>query len=164
MYILDPKKIKIERNKKGRITLKRQDRKTFENVSFVRLFPFSSPVEYISVVIKKSGENEDCGIIEKIRSLKPAQRKLVEEGLDFGYFIPEIKEIKKIISKHGLHEWHVGTDKGNKIFYLRSIRENLMLKDNKSVIITDIDKCRYKINNYEKLSQRSILELDRLLL
>ena len=91
-------------------------------------------------------------------------QNIVKEDLQFRYFIPEIEEIKKIIHKHGLFEFYVTTNRGEKVFYLRNIRENIMVKDNNSIIFTDIEKCRYKISSFDKLSVKSKGELDRVLL
>ena len=164
MYILDPKKIKVVKAGKARINLVRQDKRTFKNVRFVHLFPFTDLENYISAVTEKENEYTEAGIIKHLRELPFQAQKTIREDLKFRYFIPEIKEIKKIISKYGIREFDVVTDRGRKIFYLRHIRENLKLNDDNSVIINDIDKCRYKISNILKLSQRSRDELDRILL
>lgn len=164
MYILDPKKTNIVKTGKIRINLVRQDKRVFKNIHFVLLFPFTDLENYISAVIKKENEYTEAGIIQHLKDLPLPAQKIIREDLKFRYFIPEIKDIRKITSKHGIREFDVMTDRGKKIFYLRNVRENLKLNDDNSIVMNDIEKCRYKISNYLKLSAKAREELDRILL
>ena len=52
------------------------------------------------------------------------------------------------------------TSKGEKIFYVREIRENIIVRDNGHILITDLDKSRYQIRDFKTLPQRAINELE----
>ena len=164
MYILDPKKIKMERNEKRWINLTRQDGKTFKRVSFILLFPFTDLENYISVAVRKGMEYQEIGIIEHLKDLPFKFQHIIKDDLIIRYFVPEIKDIKKITTKNWFHEFDVITDRGHKKFFLRNVRENLRFKADSSIVITDMEKCRYKITQYDLLSPLARKELDKILL
>lgn len=164
MDILSHDKIRFEKSESGALNITFEDERVIENVYCVPLFPFSDTDNFISVVRKKGREFEEIGIITHFKELSPLQRKLVRENIKFRYFIPEITDIKKIKARHRLWKFDVVTDRGEKIFYVRHTRENVTVKDDGRIIITDIEKCRYTIPRYKKLPGRARIELDRILL
>ncbi|OGF47416.1 MAG: hypothetical protein A2452_02725 [Candidatus Firestonebacteria bacterium RIFOXYC2_FULL_39_67] len=164
MNILDPKKIKIEKDLKGSLVLNAGDGKKYQRVSFILLFPFTDTENYISAVIKNGAEYNEIGIIEHIKDLPGKIRGFVKEDLKLRYFVPEIRDIRSIATKYWFHEFDVITDRGEKKFYLRNVREGVRFKTDSSIVITDMEKNRYKIPDYRRLSSKARTELDRILL
>ncbi len=164
MDILSHDRIRFEKSKSGALNITLEDERVIENVHCVLLFPFSDTDNFVSVVRKKGRESEEIGIITHFKEFSPLQRKLVEENIKFRYFIPEITDIKTIKAGHRLWKFDVVTDRGEKIFYVRHTRENVTVKDDGRIIITDIEKCRYTISRYKKLPKRARMEFDRILL
>jgi hypothetical protein len=78
--------------------------------------------------------------------------------------VPEIKDINRITVRHGLYEWDVVTGRGEKKFSLRSIREHVAVNDEGMIIITDLERCRYKITSSDRLPAKARAELDKVLL
>jgi len=164
MNILDPEKIKIEKDPKGSLVLTAGYGKKYQRVNFILLFPFTDTENYISAVVRKGSEYNEIGIIEHLKDLPSKIRALVKEDLKFRYFVPEIKDIKTVTTKYWYHEFDVITDRGRKKFYLRNVREGVRFKTDNSIVITDMEKNRYKITNYKHLSIKARAELDRILL
>ena len=141
-----------------------QDGKTYKNVNFLLLFPFTDLENHVSAVIRKGAEYTEIGIIRHLKSLPKTMSQYVREDLKLRYFVPEIIEINSITTRYWFHKFDVKTDRGNKIFYLRNVRENVRFKADSSIVITDMEKCRYKIPDYDNLSAKTRAELDRILL
>lgn len=164
MNILDPDKIKFEKSKTGMLNIIFENKKVISRVHCIPMFPFSDTNNFISVAHKKGSEFEEIGIIKHLNELSPPQQNLVKEDMKFSYFVPEITDIKRIKRMHGLWEWDVVTDRGEKVFYLGDRRESIVIKDGRRIIITDIEKCRYKITRYKKLPAKAQIELEKMLL
>ena len=96
MYMLDPYKIKIEKNEKNLLTLTTQDGKIYNKINFLLLFPFTDQENYVSAVIRKGSEYTEIGIIKHLKNLPKNMYKYVREDLKLRYFVPEIKDIKSI--------------------------------------------------------------------
>jgi len=135
-----------------------------EDIHCLRLFPLSEPDTFISVVHHENGQLREIGVIRKLKELTSEQQRLVREDIKLRYFVPEIEDINKITARHGLYEWDVVTGRGNKKFSLRSIRENITVNDEGMIIITDLERCRYKITDSDKLPVKARAELDKVLL
>jgi len=164
MNILDPKKIKIEKKPDGNIKLTMPDGKTFNSVRFLLLFPFTDLANFISVIIRKGMEQEEIGMINHLKELPVGARMIVKEDLSIRYFVPEIKAIEKITTKYWFHEVDALTDRGRKKLYISNVRENIRFKADSSIVITDMEKCRYKIPRFDKLPFKSRSELERILM
>jgi len=161
---LDTKNIKLEKKGNNRIDIIYPDGKVFEKVHFILLFPFTDRENFISVVIKKGLSFKEIGIIRSLKDLPLNYQNIIKESIRIRYFIPEIKDIKTIIKKNELYEIFAITDRGEKVFQLRNVRESLKIKNDGSIIITDIERCRYRISHYDRLPAKAKIELDKILL
>ena len=164
MILLNPNDITFKRAENGFLQLEKNDGQIFETVECTPLFPLSKPDRFISVTSRTNGEVKDLGIIANLKALVKNQQALVREEIEIRYFSPEIIDIKKITSQYGVNEWNVITNKGEKIFLVRDIKENIIIRESGFISITDIDKCRYQISNYRKLPAKAQMELEQNLL
>ncbi len=164
MNMLDHNKIKFEKSETGALNIVLEDKKVIERVHCIPMFPFSDHDNFVSIACKKGSEFEEVGIIKHLKEISSLQQNLIREDMKFRYFIPEIIDIKSIKETKGIWACEVVTDRGEKTFYIRDRRENITIKDDSRIIITDIEKCRYKITCYNKLSTKARMELDRILL
>ncbi len=165
MNTLNATKISFNKSKKtSPLSITLEDGSVVKDVHCVRLFPLSEPDTFISVVRREDGHLREIGIIRKLKELTSEQQRLVRQDIKLRYFVPEIKDINKITARHGLYEWDVVTGRGNKNFSLRSIRENIAVNDKGMIIITDLERCRYKITDCERLPVKARTELDQVLL
>jgi len=164
MNILNAAKIRFNKCKIGPLNITLEDGSVVEDVHCLRLFPLSEPDTFISVVRREDGRLREIGVISKLKELTGEQQQVVRDDIKLRYFVPEIKDINRITASHGLYEWDVVTGRGNKKFSLRSIRENIAVNDEGMIIITDLERCRYKITDCERLPAKARAELDKVLL
>ncbi len=164
MRLLDAKKLKFQRTESGTLDLTLEDGSVVENVHCIPLFPLSAGGSYISFALRRNNELEEVGVIRHVRDLPPEQQRLVREDIRFRYFVPEITDVKKVQRSIGSWEFDVMTDRGERTFILRHRRENIRVKDNGQIMITDVEKCRYRIPDRSKLPPRAQVELDKVLL
>jgi hypothetical protein len=163
MRILDPATTTFSVDEQGYLTVRCREGEQYANVECVALFPQSLPERYVSVLKKNEKEYDEIGVIKDLSELPAEQQDLVRSGVDYRYFIPEIREIKKVSSKQGLDEWEVVTDRGEKSFLVRDRRESLSISDHGTIFVTDVDKCRYRVARMELLSGKARAELERML-
>jgi hypothetical protein len=164
MNVLNAAKIRFNRSRTGPLNITLEDGSVVQDVHCVRLFPLSEPDNFVSVVRREDGRSREIGVINKLKELTGEQQRLVRDDIKLRYFVPEIKDINKITTRHGLYEWDVVTGRGDKKFSLRSIRENIAVNDEGMIIITDLERCRYKITDCERLPAKARAELDKVLL
>ena len=164
MKFLNPMDICFQYLKNGYLSMKIKSRKIFERVECTPLFPFSRPNTYISISNKDKNESDEIGIIEDLTNLPADQQVMVKDDIEFRYFTPEIIDIKKIKAKFGIQEWKVITSKGEKTFCVKQIKENILIRENNLILLTDFNKCRYLIRDYQKLPFKARVELEQTLL
>jgi len=165
MKILTKDDIRFEKSETGVLNCRLKDGTVHDHLHCITLFPLTLPEQFISVIKEIDQEIEEIGIITGLDEFDEEQIQLVRHAMDERYFVPEILDIsrlktKQVIRGHGFDEWEISTDRGRKIMYLFNPRENMSVNNAGVVIITDIEKNRYKISDLEKLPQgaRTLLE------
>jgi len=164
MKALNPDNLTFERGKNGFLRLKLNDGTQYEMVECTPLFPLSNPNAFVSVSVRNDKGTEEIGIISKLKALSKEQRSLVKHEIEFRYFSPEIIDIKKITSKYGVDQWDVVTDKGEKTFLVQDVKENVIIRESGLIVIADIDKCKYQVSDFRKLSAKAQQELEQTIL
>ena len=162
MYMLSPKEISFVRNSAGMLDITMPDR-TVEGVHCMQLFPLSDPEKYISVVRPAKPDNEEIGIIERLADLAPEQQTLVVNDIKFRYFVPEVEEITSVEESAGLYEIDMKTERGPRRVFVMNPRESISSTDDGILLITDVEKCRYKITRFSALSTRSKVQFDKII-
>lgn len=157
--ILEPDKIKFEMGESGVLRMI-TDGKTYKRVYPLSVFPITNPDNFISI---RDVEEDEIGLIKNLKDLSHDQQNLIRSQLRISYFVPTIKEIYKIKEEFGIYAWHVKTSRGQRTFYVKGRNENLVLRGNSRLLITDIEECRYEIEDFNKLPRRSLAELDKVL-
>ena len=95
LELLDAKKLEFFRDKAGFVSLK-YDGQEYFNVRLTRLIPFYSKTTYISVAYdNEDREFKEIGVIKDMKDLTDEQYKLVDEYLEYKYFMPEITKVYK---------------------------------------------------------------------
>lgn len=132
-------------------------------IRFVQLFPLRHPKGFISVIRLKSGDRkqEELGILRDLSALPADQRHLVKEEIKRSFFLPEITAIRKVDSTSGVDEWHVVTDRGDKVLFICDRKQNIHVADDGMIFVTDMDKCRYRITRPQELDGLSQHLLER---
>ena len=163
MNILDPNTIEIKRVGQLKLSIKLGDGTVHEDIHFTSLFPLRDAERCISVSCGKGHDWTEIGIIEQMGHLSHEQRELVEQDLAMYYFLPEITDVAEVVTVRGMQEWHVTTDRGEKVFYLMGRKESVILTQDGLILITAMDKCRYRITDYKRLRPEAWLHVERVL-
>jgi hypothetical protein len=160
---LDPGQLEFTQHPGGLLDVT-LDGSTVEGVHCVPLFPLSDPHRFISLVKPSRTNPEEIGILRELAELDEDQRRVVDEHIALRYFVPEIQEIVSLDETVGLYELEVVTERGARTIFLLNPRESVSVTDHGVVVITDVEKCRYRITDLHTLAPSSRAELERLLL
>lgn len=158
LKVVDPDNVKIEYDDANDILILYINGVAYRDVDPIKPFPLSNP-NYVIFRLKSSGE--DLCIISDIRMLDKESLKRLEYVINKKYFIPLILKIKEITYTGEFFICDVKTNKGDRIFKVRS-RRNIFRLDN-TIVIFDSDENLYLIENYEKLDRKSKEELMKII-
>ena len=154
--ILDPKKIRIYRNRYGDLVLSVNGIE--HRVSrVVRAFPITMPWRYI-IFIDENGE--EIGLLKSFKGLDNGSAKVLREELEKRYFIPKITKIHEIREEFGVLVWKTETDKGPRTFEVTS-RRNIKRISGGRILVRDGDDNLYEID-YRCLDRRSRTLIDEI--
>jgi hypothetical protein len=161
MNKLDPKHITLKKSHSGMLDIVMPDR-TVEGVHCIQMFPLSDPDRFISIVRPAKPDPEEVGVIEQLKDLSPEQQALVINDIRFRYFVPEIEEIIDVEESAGLYEMDLATERGPRRIFIMNPRESISTTDDGVMLLTDVEKCRYKVTNFSKLSPRSHAQFEKI--
>lgn len=128
-----------------------------EKARSVRLFPFTDPNAWISIV---SAEGKELFMIEQLGSLPDAQQKVLREALAGREFVPVIRSIDKVARAANGYNWTVTTDRGPTVFLIEGDESIQQLGDFRLVVV-DHRNTRYLIPNVNALDKKSRQRLER---
>jgi hypothetical protein len=133
------------------------------SIRFVQLFPLRNPGAFVAVICNAhdNARKRELGIIEDLAQLPPPQRQLVQAELRHSFLLPEIETIRKIVTTGGVDEWHVTSDRGAKVLFICDRKQSIHVCDDGMLLVTDMDKCRYRITHPEQLDALSQYLLER---
>ena len=163
MKTLGPEDIRFTRKEPNRLSAILSDGAVLEDVQIASLFPLRNPESIISVYQGTGSERAEVGLVVEFESFSQEQQQMLRDYLAFSHFLPEIVEVMRIMHSAGVDEWNVVTDRGSKVFYLSDARNNIVVSDDGILLITDTDKCRYRITDYRRMRGRSRLLVERAL-
>ncbi len=135
-------------------TPKRQD---VGRVYFHRCFPFESPDEYISVLNK---DGREYGMILRLSDLPEESQKIINAELSRKYLCPIISKISSLKEKLDYSFWEVETDKCVMNFSMRDTYRNIAKISENSIILTDVDGNRFRIDEIDKLDRKSYKKIE----
>ncbi len=144
---LDYKNCKFEMTSGGFLKLT-VDNKEYPCVELYKTFPFTHPRSY--VFVKEQGGNE-IGCIKDLDHFPQQTIEFLEAELKRRYFVPKILKIIKLKEELGEYKWVVETDSGRIEFNTSRRRGNLLMIDEKRMLVKDIFGNRYEIPNIENI-------------
>ena len=148
---LDPGKIRVFRDPKGRPTIRIGDEEKIV-YRFVRSFPLTGASRYISV---SDEEGKEMGLIRNLKELDQESWRVIEEELEKAYFMPKITKILAVKELYGgMTDFTVETDRGYKEFESHG-RSAVRWVTASRVVVTDVDGNRYEIPDLGALDSRS---------
>ncbi len=146
-YLIDPQTVRIRRDDDGFVQLHR-DGQAEPVAGVMSLFPLTRPQGMVSL---RAPGGAEIGIIEDVRGLDAQSRHIVEEELERSYFMPVITDILGLDEQLSVVEWDVQTNKGPRVFHVRSVRRNVRKMGSRRLIIKDVDGNRYEIPDWMDL-------------
>lgn len=126
-------------------------------VWFHRCFPFETPDEYVSVLDR---DGREYALIRDINEFSEEAREIIRAELDRKYLCPVIYAIFSLKEKLGYSYWKVATDRGRLEFTVHDTYRSIARVGNGTLIITDVDGNRYRIDDYEKLDRPSYKKIE----
>jgi len=161
MKVLKPETLTFNAAPGGFLALKTADGAEYRKVECVALFPLSLPGTYISVSgVTGTKKPEEIGILLNLSDLPADQQDLVKKEMDLRYLAPKVTDIKKISRRFGMEEWEIVTNRGEKTIFMQNLKENLSIRDDRLIMITDIEKCRYLVSDIRQLPPRARTSLE----
>ncbi|OGG54942.1 MAG: hypothetical protein A3F84_06920 [Candidatus Handelsmanbacteria bacterium RIFCSPLOWO2_12_FULL_64_10] len=150
LNLLDPKGLRLFIDEFEDLTLDMKDRGTFKPVTAMRAFPITDRDRFI---ILKDQEGQEIGIVRDASDLDPKSRAALIAELERVYFMPKITFVHNIEEQFHIPKWEVETDRGPRVFEIRSGRHNQDLRSLGSgrILIRDADGNQYEIPDYRKL-------------
>ncbi len=162
LTLLDCKKIKLSLEKSGFLTLEYEGR-SYSRVNPTRLIPFYSKTTYISLSYEnEEGEFREVGIIKDMAELDKEQYKLLDDYLEYKYYMPEITRVYNIRDNmRGSIFVKADTTSGEKTICVRDWYQNFRMLTSDYLYVNDADGNKYFCKDIHGLDRKSraVLEL-----
>ena len=159
LNVLDPKRLRLLLDAFEDMTLELEGRGTFKPVTAIRAFPITDSDRFI---ILKDGDGKEIGIILNLADLDPLSRAVLAAELERVYFTSRIVLVHNIEEEYHIPKWEVETDRGPRVFEIRSGRHNNDVRSLGSgrILIRDADGNQYEIPDYRQLDpiSRALVE------
>jgi hypothetical protein len=120
-------------------------------VSPVRAFPLTAPQRAVCLV---DGKGREISMIDELDALDSLARAAVLTELGLREFRPVLECIDSVDVKTTHSEWHVRTDRGNRVFRLEDEDQIRMLGAHRAVIV-DHGGTRYLLTDLRQLDEKS---------
>jgi hypothetical protein len=136
----------------ARIRLTLGDERSWLNVTVACAFPFSDPDRYVGL---QDGGGMDIGMIAGLGGLDAASRAIVSEQIDRRYFTPTVKRVTKIKESQSVVTFEVETDRGDRKFVVRNIRDTAYPLGPTRLMLTDSEGNRYHVPDITTVGRRA---------
>ena len=136
------------------VKLTMKDGTVYEDLEPRRLFPFTNPNMYITLLDK---DERELGFVRDLCELDAASVKALEACFAEYYLIPKITRVVSCEEKFGSIKWEVETDRGPVKFRIRSRHSDIKkMHGSNRIIVRDTNDNRYEIPDYTALDKHSI--------
>ena len=152
-YYVDPKNDKIVRTDLYLVRLEKADGEVIEDLEPKRLFPFSNPEEYVTLITEK---RKEAAVIRSLAELSEDSRRSIDECFTEIYMIPYITKVHHVEAKFGALNFSMETDRGPIKFRIRNPHSDIKKLDDGRMLFRDSNDNRYEIPDVAKLDKHSI--------
>ncbi len=156
---LEPSRMRLFRDKTGRLRLTIEGDRSFPEAKVVRTFPLSDPDHYLGFL---DGKDRVIGLVAEPGEFDEGTRLTIEQELRRRYFIPTITRVHEAREDFGSVYCDVDTDHGRRQFVAQGFRDTLEELSDGRLLLTDVDGNRYLIKDWRHLDARSRRLLERL--
>ncbi len=157
---MNPETLTLFYEPPGTLRLTVGEEKSYPKVSLYQSAPLSKPGEYVSLLDSKS---EEIVLVRRLSELTSESRAVAEQELKRRYLTAKIQAITKVKQEFGVTYWHVETDRGPRDFVVQSLSESCAYLSDSHLLITDVDGCRFEIENQNALDEASKKHLGQVL-
>ncbi len=162
LNILDCSRLKFTKEKSGFMTLE-ADGKTYNKVNLTRLQPFYEKTRFISVNYEND-EKEfiEIGVIRDMAELSDGQFEVVNDFLEYKYYMPLITKICSIKENmRGSLFVKAVTTAGEKTICIRDWYRNFKLIGGKYLYVCDVEGNKYYCDDVEmRLDKKSLAAME----
>ena len=155
-YFVNPQCDKIIREELYLLRLEKSDGDTVSNLEPKRLFPFTMPSEYITLI---GEDRKEAAVIRKLDELDEESKTAILDCLKEIYLIPKISRVRSCLGKFGDLKFDVETDRGDIIFSIRNPHSDIKVFSDGRLVFRDKDDNRYEIPDISKLDKSSARQL-----
>ena len=120
--------------------------------------PFTDPNHYVGF---RDSKDKEIGMLETLEGVDPDSLRLIHEALDRRYFTPKISKVNRVVEEFGLTVWEVSTNRGDRRFVVRNIRDSTQLIGPNRLMITDTEGNRYEFPSVSSVSQKAMEILNK---
>ena len=113
-------------------------------------FPLSKPER---IVVLKHQQGNEIGILDRLRPLDKESRGVLKQELEKSYFMPRIHDIVEKEERLRVVTMEVVTNRGERTFQVRNVRQNIRKMGRGRIIIKDVDGNRYEIPEWQDLPE-----------
>ena len=161
LEILDCSKLHFYKDEGNFISLTYEGEEYF-NVRLTRLTPFYSKTTYISVAYdNKDNEFREIGVIKDLAELPEDQCRMLEEYLEYKYYMPEITKVYSIKdNSRGFIFVDIQTTSGRKTICIRDWYSNFRMLNEKFLYAMDVDGNKYCCTDIDTLDKKSLATLE----
>ena len=146
-FLLQPSDIRFGRGGDGQIVMSLRGRVVAVG-NVMAASPITDPRRMVSI---RDDRGEEIGILPDVDALDPISRQVIADELERAYFMPRITDILDVHEDLGVVSWLVETDKGERTFHVRTIRQNVRKIGRRRLVIKDVDGNRYEISDWAAL-------------
>lgn len=144
---------RIQRQDLYLVNLTLSDGTVFEELEPRRLFPFTSPDQYITLLDK---DGHEVAVVRAIKHLDAASATALSAALAEFYMIPKIEKLLSVEDVNGTIKWCVLTDRGEIEFRIHNRNSDIKRRHgSKQVLIRDANDNRYLIPDCTAMDRHS---------
>ena len=149
VLLLDPKRVRLFCDEFEELYLQAGDNEPVGPLTVQLAFPVSNAEEFVTLI---DCQDKEVGILGRLCDLDRDSRAVVENELEWAYFAATITAVHSI-DQGFFPRWYVDTDRGRRVFVLRSSRSDIRVLPNGRVFLRDADGNRYEISDATTLDQ-----------
>jgi hypothetical protein len=150
---------RLTRNPFGRLVLTEAGGEDHVGVVPVRAFPIGAPDEGLSLL---GSDGHELAWVDRLSTLPPDTRSLIEEELTQREFTPVIQRIESVSTFSTPSTWQVATDRGTTSFVLRS-EDDIRRLEGQALLIQASHGVSFAVRDRFALDAHSRRLLDRFL-
>lgn len=134
------------------VDLKCEDGTVMEQLEPRRLFPYTNPTQYISLL---NPEGVEVAMISDLLKLAPDSKQAVLDCFKEYYRIPRVTKILNVYDRFGSLRWTVETDRGEVLIRIQNRHNDIKPLSDTLLFVRDSNDNRYLVD-LTKLDKSSL--------